>query len=308
MTWSTANWILPDYFRVMGIPLRTGRDLNDADAQAQARAVIVNETFARQLSSPARSAVGRRVRLPAPEGQELPWAEIVGVVADSRYMTLGEETKPQVYWPLGPQLGRPSRSTCAARATRARWPQPSRRAGRGRSRGSVLRVRPLQAVMAVALFPAQAAAVVLAALGLVGWALTVAGVYGLVAYTVARRIPEIGLRVALGATSASVMRLLLRDGLVDRRRRRGGGSCRCGGDDAVPERAARGRGSARPDQFRPGGGRPPAHGAGGQLRTRASRDSTLTDRRAPDRVRISGTAQLLEQARVLDARGGRCTR
>jgi ABC-type antimicrobial peptide transport system permease subunit len=77
-----------------------------------------------------------------------------------------------------------------------------------------LRVRPLQGVMAVALFPAQAAAVVLAALGLVGWALTVAGVYGLVAYSVTRRIPEIGVRVALGAPPSSVMRLLLRDGLV----------------------------------------------------------------------------------------------
>jgi ABC-type antimicrobial peptide transport system permease subunit len=57
-------------------------------------------------------------------------------------------------------------------------------------------------------------AVALAALGLVGWALTVAGIYGVVAYTVTRRIPEIGVRAALGAASFSVMRLLLRDGLV----------------------------------------------------------------------------------------------
>ena len=42
-----SNWILPDYFRVMGIPLRSGRDLSEADAQAKPRAVIVNETFAR---------------------------------------------------------------------------------------------------------------------------------------------------------------------------------------------------------------------------------------------------------------------
>jgi len=57
-------------------------------------------------------------------------------------------------------------------------------------------------------------AVALAALGLVGWALTVAGLYGVVAYTVTRRIPEIGVRVALGAPPFSVMRLLLRDGVV----------------------------------------------------------------------------------------------
>jgi ABC-type antimicrobial peptide transport system permease subunit len=68
--------------------------------------------------------------------------------------------------------------------------------------------------MAVALFPVQAAAAVLAALGIVGWALTVAGLYGVVAYTVTQRVPEIGMRMALGATPFNVMRLLLRDGLA----------------------------------------------------------------------------------------------
>ena len=207
-----TNWILPDYFQVMRIPLRTGREFDEADAQAPARAVIVNETFARQLF-PGSSVLGRRVRRPAPQGQELPWAEIVGVVADSRYMTLGEETRPQVYWLLGPQIG-----TATIHARSEGDAGALARALQGVLAGVDprvrVRVRPLQDVMAVALFPAKVAATLLAALGLVGWALTVAGVYGLVAYSVARRIPEIGLRVALGATSASVMRLLLRDGLV----------------------------------------------------------------------------------------------
>jgi putative ABC transport system permease protein len=207
-----SNWILPDYFRVMGISLRSGRDLSQADAQTKPRAVIVNETFAR-LVFPGGSALGERVRRPAPKGHEEPWAEIVGVVADSHYLTLGEDARPQVYWPFGPQLGK------ITLHVRTEGDATALAAALGAGLAGVdprvrLRVRPLQAVMAVALFPAQAAAVVLAALGLVGWALTVAGVYGLVAYTVTRRIPEIGVRVALGAPPWSVMRLLLRDGLV----------------------------------------------------------------------------------------------
>jgi putative ABC transport system permease protein len=209
----TSNWILPDYFQVMGIPLRSGRDLTRSDAEAKARAVIVNETFARRVF-PGRSALGQRVRRPMPkEQQEEAWAEIVGVAADSRYMTLGEETRPLVYWPAGPQLGKITlhvRTEGDAGALAA----VLQNGLAGIDPRVRLRVRPLQAVMAVALFPAQAAAVVLAALGLVGWVLTVAGVYGLLAYTVTRRIPEIGVRVALGAPRSNVMRLLLRDGLV----------------------------------------------------------------------------------------------
>ena len=135
------------------------------------------------------------------------------MVADSRYLTLGEETRPLVYWPFGSGAGDMTihvRTETDARALARVLPYVLR----GVDPRLTSRVRPLRSVMSVALFPAQAAAVALAALGLVGWALTVAGLYGVVAYTVTRRIPEIGVRVALGAPPLSVMRLLLRDGLV----------------------------------------------------------------------------------------------
>jgi predicted permease len=207
-----SNWILPDYFRVMGIALRAGREFNEADRQSKPRTAIVNETFARRLF-PGHSALGQRVRRPVSTGDPEPWAEIVAVVADSRYLTLGEETRPQVYWPFGPSTGDLTihvRTETDARALVRALPDVLSGVD---SRVST-RVRPLRSVMSVALFPSQAAAVLLAALGLVGWALTVAGLYGLVAYTVARRVPEIGVRVALGATPSNVMRLLLREGLA----------------------------------------------------------------------------------------------
>jgi predicted permease len=207
-----SNWILPDYFRVMGIPLRAGREFSETDRQVKPRTAIVNETLAHRLF-PGRGALGQRVRRPASDGNPEPWAEIVAVVADSRYLTLGEETRPQVYWPFGPGAGDMTmhiRTETDARELARLLPDVLR----GVDPRLAARVRPLRSVMSVALFPAQASAVALAALGLVGWALTVAGLYGVVAYTVTRRIPEIGVRVALGAPPFSVMRLLLRDGLV----------------------------------------------------------------------------------------------
>ena len=207
-----SNWILPDYFRVMGIPFRAGREFSDADRQAKPRAAVVNETFARRLF-PGRSALGQRVRRPVSNGDPEPWAEIVAVVADSRYLTLGEETRPQVYWPFGPSAGDMTIHvrTEGDAGTLARILPPLLSAVDSRV---TTRVRPLRSVMSVALFPVRAAAAVLAALGLVGWALTVAGLYGVVVFTVTRRIPEIGLRAALGASPSNVMRLLMRDGFA----------------------------------------------------------------------------------------------
>lgn len=207
-----SNWILPAYFRTMGIPLRSGREFSDTDGAEKPRVAIVNETFARRLFG-GQSALGQRVRRPGPDGNPEPWAEIVAVVADSHYLTLGEEIRPQVYWPFGSGVGNMTLHvrTAGDASGAARGLQDI---VAGVDARVPVRARPLSSVMAVALFPAKAAAMVLAALGLVGWTLTIAGLYGLVAYTVTRRIPEIGVRLALGAPPSNVMRLLLKDGLA----------------------------------------------------------------------------------------------
>jgi len=205
-----TNWILPEYFRTMGIALREGRDFTEDDRHAKSRVAIVNETFARLLF-PNQSAIGKRVRRPAKNPE--PWAEIVAVAADSRYMTLGEETRPQIYWAFGPDAGGIKlhvRTEGDAAALARSLPEILKAID---ARVST-RSQPLSSVMAIALFPARAAALLLGALGLVGWALTIAGIYGVVSFTLAQRVPEIGLRMALGAQPFSVMRLLMRDGLA----------------------------------------------------------------------------------------------
>jgi predicted permease len=203
------NSILPEYFRVTGIPRLAGRDLVENDRKVQTTAVMVNETFARRMF-PNGSAVGRQLRRPRPAFDAAdPWAEIVGVVADSKYMTLGEEPAPHVYWPA--KIG--TRNLTLHVRTDGDAASMAKQLSAAFYRTSA-RVRPLRSVMAIALFPAQAAAVLLAALGLVGWALTIAGIYGVVGYSVTRRIPEIGVRVALGATRAGILRLVVREGVT----------------------------------------------------------------------------------------------
>jgi ABC-type antimicrobial peptide transport system permease subunit len=116
---------------------------------------------------------------------------------------------PLIYWPAGLDMGRLTIHVRSEGDAAQLAKQVS--SVLGRSSG---RVQPLRAVMAVALFPAQAAAVLLSSLGLVGWALTIAGLYGLVGYSVNRRVPEIGVRIALGATAGRILRLVLCEGTV----------------------------------------------------------------------------------------------
>jgi len=116
---------------------------------------------------------------------------------------------PLVYWPAKPDMGR------LTIHVRSEGDAPNlAKLVSGALRTSNARVRPLRAVMAVALFPAQAAALLLASLGFVGWALTIAGLYGVVTYSVNRRIPEIGVRIALGATPAAILKLTIREGVA----------------------------------------------------------------------------------------------
>ena len=88
----------PGYFDVMGIPLR-GRDFRLDEDKKESRAAVVNETFARRFY-PGQDAIGKRFNFSGPND---PFWEIVGVVPDGKYTSLGEDPKPAVYMPLVPR-------------------------------------------------------------------------------------------------------------------------------------------------------------------------------------------------------------
>jgi predicted permease len=198
------------YFDTLGIALLAGRDFTPADTPASGEIAIVNEAFARRAwptDSPA-GAVGRTYL----SGEQR--VTIIGVAADSKYVTLGEPPTPFVYraqgqrWDAGQTLlirmaGEPSAAArLVERAVASIDPRLPRTT-----------VTTLEREISVTLLPQRVAAMVTGVLGIAGLLLAAIGLYGLVSYGVALRLREIGVRLALGASRADVVRMVLAQGL-----------------------------------------------------------------------------------------------
>ena len=206
-----ANVIGLKYFQTMGIPLLRGRDFNTQDSAGAPLAVIVNEAFVRRYFE-GEDVVGKRFSFRSQQG---PWSEIVGVVRDSKYRTIGEALRPTAYVPLTQ-----NHETGMALHVRAIG-NPASVAGAVRRQVQeldqnlpVTNLRPLSDVLGSSLFAARMGAVMLAVFGLLALVLAAVGLYGVMSYTVARRTREIGIRMALGARTGNVLRLVLKEGMA----------------------------------------------------------------------------------------------
>jgi predicted permease len=204
------NLVAPGYFRVLRIPILEGRDFEPADDERAPLRAIVNQTFVRRFFG-GRTAIGRTLR--AWGAREL---TVVGVAADSKYASLNEAPRPYLYVPLR-QFYR-SDTGLAIHIRTAADPAALIPAIRGEIQTidpAVMSLAiPLADYISASYFTYKVGATLLSALGALSLALAALGLYSMLAYWVAQRTPEIGIRMALGAQHGDIQRIVLSQGMT----------------------------------------------------------------------------------------------
>jgi predicted permease len=207
------NGVDPNYFATMHIPLLRGRTFAESDSESAPRVAIVNQTMANELW-PNENAIGKRFRW---NGAAEPYVEVIGIARDGQYFLLSPDSQPYFYLPLAQNF-----SSFLSLQVRSSLPPESLLAGVQRQIRSIapdlpiIDARTMQQIVhgLGGFFIFRLAATLAMALGFLGLMLAVIGVYGIVSFGMTQRTQEMGIRMALGAARADILKLALRQGLA----------------------------------------------------------------------------------------------
>jgi putative ABC transport system permease protein len=219
-----TDWVVGDYFKVIGSRVVSGRGLSDSDTQVSEPVVVINETLARRFW-PGQDPVGQRMAwgLPTTHG---PWMRIVGIVADIKLAGLGAPVEPETWVPwaqvpdnqMGNSIVGVFRSlrlmVRSDLGTDALVPAIRREVAALDPMLPVTEMQTLDDVIGASVAPQRFNAALLGGFAVVALLLAALGIAGVLAISVAQRTQEIGIRLALGAQPPVVLRMIVREGML----------------------------------------------------------------------------------------------
>jgi putative ABC transport system permease protein len=211
--WADVRVVLPGYFETMEIPVVEGRPLQDTDV-AGSPPVIVLSRRTRDLVFPEEPAIGRQVAVDV--GSDEPgYFEVVGVIEDHQLSSLSGETRPAMFFPYAQRAGGVMRIAVVTRSDPITLVRPIQQRLWELDENIVLsEPQTMKEAVSSSISGARSITAVLGMFAVVALALAALGLYGVLAYFVSKRVHEIGIRVALGASGGKVLRLVITRGML----------------------------------------------------------------------------------------------